>query len=183
MLYLKYYTIILGSWFSIIIFGYLFSHYNCKKKVATFLEDMVWEIERRFENWVVTPWYQVKCGIQNLFSWFKIVWNDRDWDYAYLCLMMEFKMKRMSKHIGEENRFRHVNADKTAKQLIICSEIMRRIGEGDHGKHIAARSTHFGIKRNVSSALLDYKMEDSLSKKDMELFNKIFTRHLKSWWS
>ena len=50
-------------------------------------------------------YYGVENGIVNLFDYFQIVWNDRDWDHAYTEQFLIFKLKRQAKYISKHQRF------------------------------------------------------------------------------
>lgn len=40
-----------------------------------------------------------RIGITNIFQYFKLIWNDRDWDYGYTYDILIFKLKRVSKRL------------------------------------------------------------------------------------
>jgi len=48
----------------------------------------------KFGRW----WTNVEVGIGNLISWAPLIWNDRDWDWAYLADMMAKKARQMAHH-------------------------------------------------------------------------------------
>ena len=35
-------------------------------------------------TWVGNKYYNIKAGIPSLIKWFKLVWEDRDYDYHYI---------------------------------------------------------------------------------------------------
>lgn len=47
-----------------------------------------------FKN-LVGFWYDLKHGIPNLFTYFKLIWEDRDWDFMYFEKMLLFKLNRI----------------------------------------------------------------------------------------
>ena len=44
-------------------------------------------------------------GISNLFQYSKIIWNDRDWDHAYIYYILIFKLKRQQKYLSKNQRY------------------------------------------------------------------------------
>lgn len=69
-------------------------------------------------------WYNFKHGVKNLVRWFPIIWQDRDFDYYYLLMLMETKLKHMHKDM--ENSY-HVGAERDAKDMQECIDIIHRI--------------------------------------------------------
>lgn len=78
-------------------------------------------------------YYNIKCGVRNIFRWFPIIWYDRDWDYNYLLIVMGFKMKNMS-----ELQRKHgtgINAQEIADDLQELSEVIDRlVGKSGYGE-------------------------------------------------
>lgn len=67
-----------------------------------------------------------KNGIQNLYRWFPVIWKDRYWDYTYLLVLIQFKMKLMSKEFRKaqysDDSIR--SADKIGELLIILERMI-----------------------------------------------------------
>jgi hypothetical protein len=75
------------------------------------------------------PWHYFLSGfrrIQRFIAWFPILWNDEDWDEAYLFAIMRFKISRMRKEI-EKNK-RHVGYQKTVRDMKVAEELLARVG-------------------------------------------------------
>lgn len=45
--------------------------------------------------------YKITQGIQNLITWFPIIWKDRQWDHYYLMVMLHKKLSLMEEHISK----------------------------------------------------------------------------------
>jgi len=60
-------------------------------------------------------------GIGNIIRWTPIIWDDADFDWAYLARIMEYKLRRMSKTIGDGYI---ANAERYSRQMLICAAIM-----------------------------------------------------------
>ena len=62
-------------------------------------------------------------GFRNLWRWKRIIWQDEDWDHAYLLRIMEFKMANMhdfltsDQTVGEHDR---KDLDNLARAVLAC---------------------------------------------------------------
>lgn len=74
-------------------------------------------------------YYDVIKGIKNVFTWFPIVWSDRDWDYAYILIMLDKKLEKMSKHHAKG---RMANSTEIQQTLDELRETINRILEEDY---------------------------------------------------
>lgn len=104
-----------------------------------------------------------KEGIKNLYNWFPIIWNDRDFDWAFLAIIMSYKLKKMSKFI-KENGY-HVNAKKDAKRMLICSILLNRMINDDYYKD--SKNADHEIYR---------------SKYDNDYLFELMKKYFRSWW-
>ena len=68
---------------------------------------------------------KIKNGIQNIFIWLPIIWNDRQWDHFYLYEMLLKKLTLMEKYHTNSNNF--VGQNKIAKQIKLCRLLCQRI--------------------------------------------------------
>jgi hypothetical protein len=105
---------------------------------------------------------KIYYGIENIVVWFPLIWNDRDWDWAYLTRLMEFKLRKMSKHFDKYGY--HVGNDKDAREMLICAELLKRIEEDDC----------------VSVAWWRY---ETRMKEWEHMFGKMFSKKLRHWWN
>jgi len=68
-------------------------------------------------------------SIKNLIKWFKIIWNDRDWDHNYLYYILKFKLERMRDY---NKKYGHcVNSNITAQRINKCVKILDKLIEDD----------------------------------------------------
>jgi len=74
--------------------------------------------------------YDIYIGIRNIIRWTPVIWYDRDYDWAYLAGIMEYKLRRMSKLFKEHGH--HVNSDRDALETLICAELLHRLIEDDN---------------------------------------------------
>jgi hypothetical protein len=54
---------------------------------------------RKLKSKSLDVYYNFKYGISNLFTWFKIIWSNRDYDQWYIYEILKFKLERQSKYI------------------------------------------------------------------------------------
>ena len=70
--------------------------------------------------------YQIKT----VFDYLPVIWKDRDWDYGYLLILIQYKLKRMAKFHRKKGI--HTDADEIAQQIDECSELCDRLTEFDY---------------------------------------------------
>lgn len=116
--------------------------------------DYIWH--KRWDN-LTLPFRKVKYGLRNLWDYFPLIWHDRDWDWEYLAILMEFKITRMANSI--EKYGHHMRAAEDVKNMRMCAYLLRRIIEDDYPGPI------------------DYMMEQ-----DEELLFKTMRKHWREWW-
>lgn len=66
--------------------------------------------------------YDIVYGIENLFVYFPVIWKQRDFDWSFLAIVMEFKLRRMSKSCNN-----HMSSEKDAKRMLIGAELLKRM--------------------------------------------------------
>ena len=96
------------------------------------------------------------ASLRRLWAWLPIIWEDRDFDQAYLYRIMAFKLRRMQRVVGDDGY--HVGSERDAKNIAICAHILERLASDD--------SEIFGREREL-----------------LETFAKIFSRHSLGWWT
>lgn len=83
------------------------------------------EILMEWKNVIRIKFRNLILGIRNLNYWFRVVWNDRSWDGAYLDYMINHKLEKYLKfysnpnnyHATEESRLRVLQYLKIAYEL------------------------------------------------------------------
>jgi hypothetical protein len=90
-----------------------------------------WRFLNKFSNvkwrW---PWYDFKNGVSNLVGYFKVVWNDRDWDYSGWLYLTDKKFERLEKGIREYGN--HVRAEADADNIRKVRLALKRLIEDDY---------------------------------------------------
>jgi hypothetical protein len=112
-------------------------------------------------SWAIHTFNQ---GVKNIFKWLPVVFFDRWYDYSYLVKIMQFKIHDMYYHF--ENYGHFIGNKKTAKQMLICSILLKRIEEDNYFKNSC-----YNVKKS------NYSQSN-----DMEYLFKIMNKHLLAWW-
>lgn len=83
-------------------------------------------LSRKITEW----WYFITRGIKNLVYWFPLIWNDRDWDHAYMEYILLHKLKRMYKRFSDPTAtyvdWTYEYSAKALQALRICIVILER---------------------------------------------------------
>lgn len=121
-------------------------------------------------------------GTENLFRYSKLVWKDRDWDYYYFYLMLQFKINSMLEHHKKYNPFE--DKEKTVADIQKCKDLLDRLVEDDYDA-IASDMTGFDIlnKNSDRDELLKYcELVNKLRTDDrIELF-RLLSDNIEGWW-
>ena len=62
-------------------------------------------------------------GIKNLWRWFPTIWQDRDWDQAYIYTMLAKKLEFQAKYIGD--RGFHTKAKRDAERMRLVVKLIK----------------------------------------------------------
>lgn len=136
-------------------------------------------------------------SIKNLWHWFPIIWNDRQWDCCYLFELLAFKFKLMEDFYNSKYA---VSADTKdiASKVRICRLLCERIYQEDYGSmlDLIYHSDSFDdfLKRlnsgqeTITCETIGWtgdrwmKYETYMRDQDVELLCKIIKKHSPSWW-
>lgn len=80
--------------------------------------------------WYYTGRYIItdfKEGIKNIWTWFPIIWKDRNWDHSYIFLILGHKLKLQSKYIANKNTF--VNSKRNSEIMSTCISLIDKINK------------------------------------------------------
>ncbi len=70
--------------------------------------------------------YKLKQGIKNLFKYFKVIWNDRDWDFEYIYDLFEVKLTSMHKYFSSRDRIAEAS-EKDADNILYALSLLKSI--------------------------------------------------------
>ncbi len=69
-------------------------------------------------------YYNFKYGIQNLIKWFRIIWNDRDWDSHSTYEVLKFKLINQAKYTAKYNK--HKSSKREVEIMNLCVKLIQR---------------------------------------------------------
>jgi len=177
---------------------------SCYKKRN--IMKISYKIASKIETIRVFFRYDIIYGINNLRMWFKIIWNDRDYDYMFLMILIKFKLKRMVK-LFKDSGDTYVGQEKDVEKINLCINLIERItGDVYHDKIFVNHEKKWGkltikdkgkgkrqIKRENVHTKDDEKLERSQSKRlyadqavletqDLKLLYKTLLKNMIKWW-
>jgi len=69
-------------------------------------------------------------GIKNLWKWFPLVWNDRDYDHAFIFDVLKFKIKNTADYIEKHKRYEDWEYD--VEKMRLCIRLIDKIQNDDY---------------------------------------------------
>lgn len=124
---------------------------------------------------IIYPVKNVFRGLTNLVIYAKLIYRDRDWDYCYLYEMMEFKLKRMRKHV-ETCYVGHTK--KELRRLKTCELLLGRLVKDEYWPF----NEHDCRNCNDQQLIRKFNHEEYLRKQDLELLAKYIVKYSRTWW-
>ena len=97
-------------------------------------------------------------------EWRRILDEDRDWDYAYLFIILKHKLERMSKAFKSENAVALYSEDRAAEMDIVIEALSRLIED-----------TYF-------MDYDDWKQADTAKLKDLDIAFDTMKENILGWW-
>lgn len=128
-------------------------------------------------------------GIKNIITYIPLIWNDRDWDYSYLDMMIKFKLKRMSKLLTKNNR--HTCTEQNVKQINFCIKLLDRLEANDYThpdyeKVLEERIVVGVFDINKLYTEEEFKVwmewENHWKSRDRRLLYCVFNKYIEEWW-
>jgi len=130
-------------------------------------------------------------GIKNLISWFKVIYNDRDWDNAYMEIILYKKLCGIHKTLMQDE-YVTTSRKKSIQALSICIAILeRRLNEWYMEVYHLSPSTDSdgtlvsyidsdGTLLSYESNLLEVM---SIEKRDQQVLWKLIQKYSEYWWT
>ncbi len=116
--------------------------------------------------------YDVYYGLENVIRWAPIIWDDRDWDWTYLAIVMEYKLRRMSNH--ELKYGHHTTSERDGKQQLVCANLLARLIKDDYCDNAEIRFGKF--------TTFAFKHADAVAKNDQKYLGMLLGKNLRHWW-
>jgi len=78
--------------------------------------DLKYHWKKLWGHIIFHPWYCLKRGVKNLYTWFPIIWRTDVYDHSYLLDIMDQQMKDMEEFFFSEHTWA-ISSKRTAKQI------------------------------------------------------------------
>ncbi|ODA08268.1 hypothetical protein [Paenibacillus polymyxa] len=98
----------------------------------------------------------IRDGVSNLIKWFPIIWNDRDFDQAYLYKIIHRKLENMEEFFESKHTF-SVEAPQVAKEIQEAREKLGRVITDEHHCQVDINTEEF---MNVNSGRFEVDREN-----------------------
>lgn len=170
---------------------------KCKKNL---FEETFWD---KVENWYRHYIRNTLWNIKNIILWIPVLWNNWDFDEAYLLKIMAHKFGLMERFFREDGIT--ISASRHAHQCKVCKNLCKRLAEENYTSpwDILLEPAYkrpweenpieingkicYEIKFNNSSKetlyfQLQHKHEEKMIKQDKELLLKMLDKYLREWW-
>ena len=139
-------------------------------------------------------WDCFKKGISNLIYYFKVVWNDREWDWEFMVSLQKRKLESMIRYYSTNQYF--VEQEIEVRYMKIAKYCLETIGNVylDENKYVNDKNFDRIRKENGLSPVenefwkafkeknYDYFNEDVYEEKLWHLYNKIIQTRGRKWW-
>ena len=113
----------------------------------------------------------IKYGLKNLYKWFWVIWNDRDWDHHYIFQVLKFKLEKQANHLAE-NGF-HNNAQRDAELMMTCVRLIDKL----QNEYYYDELCKSGVRSSEA-----VKNVIAKHKKAKRLLFKIMNDRIEEWW-
>lgn len=153
---------------------------------------------------IKSPYYNFVQGIKNVFAWLPIIWQDREFDKAYLYIILHKKLKLMEEFYLSDLPAA-VGANKLGKQMkvarILCGRLVNQDYLVNATKDIEARygrhdlefepcPDHSGyfqmVNKRTPQEEIEYKRayvhSDYMEKQDREYMFDLIKKKIDGWW-
>jgi len=70
---------------------------------------------------------KLSAGIRNLYRWFPIIWNDRDWDSAFIFRTLKFKLQNTADELERASFF--TGYEHEVARIRLCVKLIERVQE------------------------------------------------------
>ena len=129
--------------------------------------------------------YNLKYGIKNLFKYFKVIWNDRHWDYSFILILLKFKLETIKNSYSKK----HYSTDVPyqLKYINICIILLDRLIENnlleEELNNLYEGKEFLEFDENNIPKINDiWNRQSIIRKKHMKLLMKILESRIETWW-
>jgi len=163
---------------------------------------------------MLTPIFKIKSfflrrtrRVKNLLFWLKIIWNDENFDYSHILIILRKKVE-LTRRTMERSKF-HAHSTNKLRKIAVVETLIGRILDDDYcGHELDEHTQKWGklqfLERNKEEGLSGLRREKVLTRKDadresreirtifdkmerlrerdLDLVFKILRRNIQSWW-
>ena len=133
--------------------------------------EWYWRLYRWFRWEFKYQHKYIKYGVKNLYKWFWVIWNDRDWDHHYIFQVLKFKLEKQANHLAE-NGF-HNNAQRDAELMMTCVRLIDKL----QNEYYYDELCKSGVRSSEA-----VKNVIAKHKKAKRLLFKIMNDRIEEWW-
>ncbi|MDF2677723.1 MAG: hypothetical protein K0Q97_2048 [Bacillota bacterium] len=94
-------------------------------------------------------YYSIKNGVSNLFKWFPVIWQDRDYDDAYLYKLLWKKLQNMANMHRRDGH--STDSEETAEQIEYASNLAYRLWKNNYLEEILNKHDYFEKYPNINA--------------------------------
>ena len=116
-------------------------------------------------------------GLKKLWSWFPVIWKDRDWDQTFIYEVLIHKLEKQAKYIGERDW--HTRAKRDAELMLLCARLARIQQEDLYGmEYMEYLDQEFEFVPTDETEKW-FRMEDTLISENFDDYFKKYPRQYK----
>lgn len=141
-------------------------------------------------NYISSFWYDLKYGLKNLWNYKTVIWNNREWDQAYILILLKEKLDFMIKDFEKTGINIVKDIDVDIKYMKQCSFLLKRLIADDYttkeyNDYLDKIDYRWDTKLDNHTKMLikrNIKYEIYMKEQDLNYFIKIFRKHYEGWW-
>jgi hypothetical protein len=152
--------------------------------IIDFLGDIKHEIYVRYRA--------VKLGFKNLYRWFPIVWNDRQWDNSYMITILQHKLKQMEEFYRSDD-CHNADWEDVANEIQEVRKHFDMIYNEDYYNEkmwglLPKREYNFGSRpteeemKDFSTTRFFMMAEDVIKKYNQDKAFNLIKQNIDKWW-
>jgi hypothetical protein len=113
----------------------------------------------------------IKYGVKNLYKWFWVIWNDRDWDHHYIFQVLKFKLEKQADYLAKNGFYN--NAQRDAELMMTCVRLIDKL----QNEYYYDELCKSGVRSSeaVQNVIAKHK-------KAKRLLFKIMNDRIEEWW-
>jgi hypothetical protein len=116
-------------------------------------------------------------GVKNLWSWFPVIWKDRDYDDHYIFEVLKFKLNKQADYIGGNDR--HLSAKRNTEIMRLVTKLIKLQQDDFYGmEFMDYHKTKYDFIPTDESKKW-YSMEDTLVSETFDEYFKKYPRQYK----